>query len=257
MSLLDWQRQFAGHLLADDAVDGRMAIYRRNVRGSLTETVAMAFPVTRHLLGAARFAGLAGRFVLDHPPAEAALWRYGDGFVDFLELNAAPGDPAWTVDLARLELASARAAVAVDMPSVAPQALAQLDHRLLAGLTLTLHPSLAVVASPWDLAAAWRSWREDRPPTPPQPAGEGSAILVARLDGEVVHRPLNPWQSRLLQAWIGGAGLEAAVIAADTDADAVQGELAFLLRHGLCVGFAVEAAPDAGGQPPLMPGERP
>jgi len=125
-------------------------------------------------------------------------------------------------------------------------ALAALDQAQVGGLTLAPHPSLAVVASPWDLALAWRAWREERPSPAPEAAAPGSAILVARLDGEVFHRPLLPWQSRLYAAWMAGAALEAAVVAAGTGTGEVEGELTFLLRHGLCVGFAVPPVPILG-----------
>lgn len=232
MSLLDWQRDFAGRLLAGTDPGGRMGIYRRSVTGSLVAVVAEAFPATRHTLGEERFAALARDFVAAQPPAAAALWQYGDGFPDYLAGRMGQDDPPWAVDLAALEWATTRAAVAADAAPIDPAALTAIPVERMGDLRLVLHPAMAVVASPWPLILAWQAWRGEQP-APTLVAGEpGSAILAARIEGRMVHRPLDPVQGPLLTAWAEGAPL----LRAAADAATIQAELAFLLRHGLLIG---------------------
>ena len=229
MSLLDWQISFAGRLRGEAAMSGPLGVYQRNVQVSLAEVLAKAFPATRHALGALRFDPLAAAFVRQRPPAAAALWLYGEGFPDSLD------DPPWASDLARLDLASHRALFAADPPPLDPRDLAAVGADALDGLRLVLHPSLTIVESPWSLALAWRAWREDRAVPPLTPGGDPLAILVARVDNEVVHRPLADRQARLYRGWMAGTGL--AAMAECEGPGPIQEELTFLLRHQLCVGL--------------------
>lgn len=149
--LLEFQREFSAFLQGGAAPPGierapgaahRFDIYRRNYLGNLAGALAGAYPAVQRALGEATFATLARAHATTHPPREADLHRYGDGFA--VALAGAIPEPAWLGDLARLDWAAHEALHAPDAPTLAPQALVAAIE---AGgrIVLIAHPSLRLV----------------------------------------------------------------------------------------------------------------
>ncbi len=150
--LLEFQRDFAAFLMrgapppaAIDRAPGnaaRYGVYRRNFAGNLTGALGGAYPALHRALGDAMFADLVTGFAATNPPAEADLHRYGEGFA--LHVARAIPEPAWLLDLARVDWAASCALHAPDAPAI-------LDAGVLANagalrVVLRPHPSLRLLA---------------------------------------------------------------------------------------------------------------
>ncbi len=233
----DWQP--AAALLRPGIPADRLMVYRNNVLGGLAEVLAAAYPSVARVFGCETFQQAGRGFAALYPPLEPQMWRYGEGFAEFLEAQPAGRVPPWLPDLARLDRAMHEAYFAHDAE--------RLDPGRLAGLTalvdpsrvrFALHPSVRLISSDWPVYSLWRAAREGGPM--PEPERSSEALLVARPGLEVLCRRLEPWQAGFLSVLLHGGTLgEAASRAPAEDAvAAVQDELARLLRGGLITGFA-------------------
>lgn len=162
-------------------VDGRAAgkrfdVYRNNVVVSLSEALAVGFPVICKLVGEPFFTAMAGVFVRAHPPRSPVLTMYGDAFPAFLESFPPVAHLPYLADTARLEYALREAYHAADAAPVAPEQLQ--DPRLLEA-RLTLAPVTRLVVSPFPVHAIWRANTETGAPAA---AGGAQAALVTRPD---------------------------------------------------------------------------
>jgi len=241
-------------------VTARFAVYRNNVVVSLVGVLADTFPVVRQLVGEEFFGAMARAFVREHPPRSPVMQAYGDTFPAWLEAFEPAAALPYLADMARLEFARLRAFHAADAAAIEPAALAAAlaEPQQIASMVLTLHPSLAVVASAHPVVSLWAAHQleaaerdaalaridlgrvTDRTGltdgtdlTDAHPAGETALVLsqdddalvlpVARADGELAQR---------LQA---GQPLAAAL--AGSAAESLVALLALLLRHGAIVGL--------------------
>ena len=131
----------------------RFAVYRNNVTVGLCDALAASFPTVAALVGEDFFYALARDFIRQSPPAGPVLHEYGEGFPAFIAGHAAAGDLPYLPDVARLDWVCLRAYHAADAAPVGIDALAAVPAAALDGLRLSLHPSLALVASDWPVAA--------------------------------------------------------------------------------------------------------
>ncbi len=149
--LLDFQRQFSSFVLqgmpAPPGIDRapgvgmRFDVYRRNVAGNLTGALSGAYPAVYRALGEVMFSRLVSSFASASPPAEADLHRYGEGFARYLA-GEVP-QPAWLLDLARLDWARSCALHAPTAEPLAPEIMAAARAER---LVLRPHPSLRLLA---------------------------------------------------------------------------------------------------------------
>ena len=202
--LADAQSRWAAYLLTGRAGDlgvtpatqPRLALYRANVLGGWTRTLALAHPATREAMGPAAFEAAARDFASAAPPPRPELNTYGDGFAAHLsEIGDAP---PWLGDLAALEWLLHRAYFAEDEHPLDPARLARLDAAAMSRLTLkpqralrlfqSTHPVVAlhahfvagapkVLAPGGEIALLWRQGPEVRF----RAMGAGEAALVAAL----------------------------------------------------------------------------
>jgi hypothetical protein len=163
----------------------RFAIYRNNVVFGLIEALGARFPVCRRLLGAECFDAAAGLFARKTPPRSPVLHEYGEGFAEFLETFPPFAEFDYLGDMARFEAALGRASYAADGTPLAPALLANLTPDELARCTLTLHPSLEIIASRRPVLSIWRAHQGDEPPEiATLERGEDALILRPDLDVE-------------------------------------------------------------------------
>ncbi len=239
--LLEFQRDFAAFLMrgapppvAIDRAPGnaaRYGVYRRNFAGNLTGALGGAYPALHRVLGDAMFADLVIGFAATNPPAEADLHRYGEGFA--LHVSRTAPEPAWLLDLARVDWAATCALHAPDAPAIGPD---MLDTGLLANagarrLVLRPHPSLRLLALghrvralrgallAGDDAAALDASREV------SADGENLGVLRGTEGMTVLDLPTASF--RLATCLAGGVAV-AEVMAGATDAEA----LGLFLYHG-------------------------
>ncbi|HTO80318.1 MAG TPA: DNA-binding domain-containing protein, partial [Methylocystis sp.] len=171
--------------------ESRFAIHRNNVVFGLIEALGARFPVCRRLLGAECFDATAALFARQEPPRCAVLHEYGEGFAEFLEAFPAFAEFDYLGDMARFEAAMGRAYHAADATPLAPAFLANLKPEELSRSTLTLHPSLEIIASRRPVLSIWRAHQGDGPPQIGSlEGGEEALILRPDLDVETHLLPL-------------------------------------------------------------------
>ncbi len=149
---------------------GRLAIYRRFVRGHVRSAVAANFGLTRAATAPAAWDALVDRYVDAHP---AHHWRLDD---------AAAAFPAWLADVAALD-APRRALAELEWT------LAEVRHdptpwpAVPAG-GWALNPTLAILQSPFALVP-WAIALGRGEPAPPPPAAESLVLACRRPADEV------------------------------------------------------------------------
>ena len=209
-----------------DEVARRFAVYRNNVRHSLTRALAARFPVVEALVGAEFFAALARLFQDAAPPTSPVLHEWGDGLPGFLDRFPPVAHLPWLGDVTRLELARGRAFHAADAAPVPAGALAVAQPE---ALRLILHPSVELFATPHPAVAIWQA-HQPGAPRAPLPPGPEHALIGRRPDHAVIVERIGPGTHSVLARLADGAPLGLA--AADT---CPTEALTLLLRHGLIV----------------------
>lgn len=196
LELGQWQRETAAVLLRDG--DDDFAVYRNNVRGGLVETLATAFPVTRRIVGAAAFAGVADAFVCAAPPRVPHLSAYGAGLADFIAGHEIGGQLPYLSDVARLEWARAESYFAADAPSMDPARLAALSPEGMAAAVLALHPAARLVPSRYPIHRIWEVNQLDNVPGVDMSVAE--TVLVTRPGMAIAMRKICAADAALVQA---------------------------------------------------------
>ena len=212
------------------SVERRFAVYRNTVVVGLVDALAARFPITERLLGEAFFRAMAREFALAHPPRSRLLFEYGEDLPDFLSAFPPARGVPFAAHVARLEDAISRAAHAADADAVGIEALA--DAGVPDGLTLSLHPSLAVVRSRFPIVTLHEkeTTGADGPPLD-MGAAEDALVMRPRLDVQV--RRLPPGGAAFVRALARGLTLaEAAGAGASADGFDLPANLAGLFAAG-------------------------
>ena len=198
--------------------------------------VAARFPVVRRLLGEDRFFESVRRFIAAEPPRSPLLLEYGDAFPEFLRRL---GDDriGCIADVADLEVARGKAYHAADAAPLPPQAFAAIPAERLAGVRLTLHPSVSLLQSRFPIVSVWHANQE---------AGD-VALLQSRPEAALIARPmlevevwkLPPGGFAFLTALSRGATMaEAAEAAMDAAPDFdLAVNLAVMIKARIVTGF--------------------
>jgi hypothetical protein len=219
----------------------RFAVYRNNVVHSLVAVLTDTFPVVCQLVGAEFFGAMARLYLVEHPPASPLMHRYGAGLpawiADFEPATALP----YLSDVARLEWARLCAFHAADAAAIEVQALVGLMQapERLAGTSVALHPTLAIVRSPHPIVSLWSAHQHDDDARDEQLSAlrrdSAEAALVFRdPSDDALVLELSDADAQLIAAIAAGASLAAAQHT-HPQADLVQ-VLTLLLRHGLITG---------------------
>jgi len=226
-TLADLQSQMAGAILSAGvpgpaairsdgiAAEERLAIYRGNTLGSLTDALADAFPVVCQLVGEQFFAAAVRVFVCARPPATPCLAEYGSAFPAFLEeFEPARGLP-YLPDAARLDWAVHRAFHARDAAPLDPARIAVLDASLHGRLQLALHPACHIFVSRFPVDRIWRAHHGDGDLTAIDLAQDASCrLLVDRREGAIRLLTLGDGEHALLETLGTGRPLGEALAAA-------------------------------------------
>lgn len=170
----------------------RYAVYRNNVRLSLSEALADTFPVTQAMVGEEFFRAMAHSFVCAEPPKSPLLVLYGEHFPDFIQGFAPAAGLPYLADLARLEMRYVKAYHAADAAPLALSELASLlgDESALPGVHFTLHPSLQLIRSRYAVVSLWAAHQDAAPAgrlgSIDVESGEAAILIRQGLDVEVI-----------------------------------------------------------------------
>lgn len=249
------QDNFAGALLdADRPVPGcvtsytarapqkRFAVYRNNVVAGLIAALRTQFPVSERIVDDEFFADAARVYIETQPPRSPILVAYGYGFPDFIAGFAPAAEIDYLADVARLEVARTRAYHAADAVPLDLARWQAIDPQALAGVRVTLHPSVEILRSPHPIVTIWA-----------MNSGEAELAAIDDWAGEdaVIARPQLDVTVRKLPA--GGAAFLAALATGATLGDAAQTaatdhpdfDLAANLAGLIGAGLATELSPPA------------
>lgn len=182
-----------------DAVLARFAVYRGNVVGACTKSLAGAYPIVAKIVGESFFEGLARDYLRRFPSASGDLNKFGAQLAEFVAHFRHTQDLPYLPDVARMEWLVHRAYYAAD--EARPGVL--------------LAPACALIASPWPLARIWEVHQVDF-------EGEFSVdfdvgpgrILIYRPRFRVLVGPLSAGAYRFLERCGAGATITAALDAA-------------------------------------------
>jgi Putative DNA-binding domain len=158
----------------------RFSVYRNNVASSLTRALEAAFPTVRKLVGDEFFAAMAVVFLRAHPPTSRMLMLYGAEFPEFLQGFPPASHLGYLPDVARLDQAMRESYHAADSRALDQAGLQRLIGADLAGLRLTLAPSLRLVRSTWPIVSIWAA-NHDGGPTP-RAGAEDALVLRPEFD---------------------------------------------------------------------------
>jgi len=215
----------------------RFNVYRNNFYASLINVLAGRYPVVQRLVGEEFFRAMAKVYVEQEPPRSAMILAYGGGFPDFLAGFPPVSDVPYLPDIARLEWARHTAYHAADATPLTAEDFAGVPGEQVAALTLTLHPSLTVVPSPYPIVSIWETNTFDEEVRPVSP--EAQDAMIARPEMTVEVRTLPPGAAAFIMALESGDMLgEAAgqATAADEGFD-LAGNIAGLIDAGVIIGY--------------------
>ena len=145
-------------------------------------------------------------------------------------------------DVADLEVARGKAYHAADAAPLPPQAFAAIPAERLAGLRLTLHPSVSLLQSRFPIVSVWHADQELDDATLRQSRPEAALIARPMLEVEVWNLP--PGGFAFLTALSRGATMaEAAEAAMDAAPDFdLAVNLAVLIHANIVIGFLGDEA---------------
>ena len=182
------------------AAEERLAIYANMYEARLLEALRADFSQVETYLGSAQFETAAMAYIRRHPPRHYSVSALGANFSRFLA-HIGTGVAA---DLAALAWARWEAWVAVDVPPVSVQQLAQ--HASPPEACLKFAPTLRIVRARCDVAAHWRAAAEGTT-IATTAAHAVTTVAVWRSKHEVCHTTLSPDEAQALRWARAGAPL--------------------------------------------------
>ena len=239
------ETQLRGLLDARSAQTARgLAAYQTNGHALAERSLLAAYPVIAALIGGDNFALLARDLWHRHPPQSGDLAQWGEALPGFLQINKQLADAPYLSDVARAEWALHRAAGAADAEPDLPS-FARLGQEDPQGLTLTLAPGTAVIASPFPVASLITAHLFETPSLADAAQrlrdDQGEHALVWRQGLRPRIAGMEAAAAQLVQALLAGADLPQALETAcdNADPDAVFEFSAWLtaaVTDGLVIG---------------------
>ena len=204
-------------LVAGDGIDprARVRIYRNHAIVTLTDALKATYPVVCRLVGDGFFAYAAHEFMREHMPEKPSLAEYGGTLPDFLTQFPACRDLAYLADVARLEWAINQALHAEDATAIARSDLSGISAADAPRLSFTLHPSIRLLESRWQIERIWRANQADgNPDLAIDPDSGGVRLQIHRRGDRVTLKSLTDCEFAFLRALASGESIADAADAA-------------------------------------------
>jgi hypothetical protein len=163
----------------------RIGVYRNNLREGFIKTLALEFPVVERLVGEAFFRQTAREFQLRHPSRSGDLADVGERFPDFLREHFGTGEYAYLPDVADLEWALQKVAIAPDRERLSASQLAAIDPSRYEDLVFEPHPATRLVESRYPIVRIWQSNQAGAAEEVIDLDAGGDRVLVRRRDEEL------------------------------------------------------------------------
>lgn len=217
-----------------------IAVYRNNVRASLSTALAEKFPVIEQLVGEDFFKFTAREYFNTAPPTSPIIANYGNQLPKFLEQFEPAKKLPYLPDMARLEIAWLHAYRARDVDPLEPETILAAGDP--AGLRLHFHPSFQLLTSAFPIASIWRRHQADKDPAGVLPK-TGEYIIIARPQRTVLVEILPQSTHRAITDLIKGATVAQSFEAAAQHDPAFDPQAVFqaLFRNGAIIGVDTPA----------------
>lgn len=179
--LADWQQRFVDAMQRPGEADADLGqlngldVYRNNIRTSLIAALGEAYPHTRQLLGERFFDTMANDHVLESPPTDPRLNRYGRDLAERLDTLPSLENYRFVGDICRLECARLEVSRAAETPALTPEQLAELDLESLHASPL---PASRHVHCRHDVGALWHSLEQGSPTASLGHGGPGDWLIL-------------------------------------------------------------------------------
>ncbi len=167
-----------------DKTAAALAVYRNNIRSSLSKALTDKFPVVAQLVGEEFFKFAAAEYFNTAPPSSPMIADYGDRFPEFLDAFEPARSVPYLADMAQLEIAWLEAYRAADAEPLDTQAILAAGDGDPSDLVFTLHPSLRLFKSSFAVGSIWRRHQSDAASEDIN-ASAGECILIIRPEREV------------------------------------------------------------------------
>ena len=214
--------------------EGRLQIYRNNVRANCLVTMQATFPIVERLGGSEWFAQSVQRYQRVAPSVCGDLQFVGAAYPQFLHEVMGLTEFAYFADVARLEWAYQEVLTAASTSSFSPEALGSIDASDHERIVFVPHAALRLVESPYPLLRIWNSNQIGVDAGDPIHLNAGGdAVLLMRREDYVELRQLRHPLASLLRQFI--AGVPLAVAAENAAADCEHFDLTHELSELLAM----------------------
>ncbi len=244
LTLPELQRRFLGGVLDGDAESAaallragtpaaaeRIGIYANNAAGNFQDSLALAFPVVRRLVGADYFVQCVTQYHRAQPSRSGDLHHTGAGFPDFMAALHADGPYGYLGDVARLEWLYEDCLIAADHGPLDLARLAAVPATAYEGLHFVLHPAVRLFESDYPALAIWQANRDaTAEPGFIDLQRGGERVLLTRTGGRIEFTALAAGDAAFFRELFAGANLQGALAAAATDPGC---DAAAVLRRGV------------------------
>lgn len=202
MSLLSFQRDMRAWLVQEDvAAAGRigatampgLGVYLNTYRAQLVACLEGSFARTRAWIGDEAFLHAAAHHIDRVPPSSWTLDAYAHDFP--MTLAALYPDDPEIEEIARIERALEEMFVAADCPTVAIDALHDIDWD---GVVLHILPTIELIDLRTNASAIWSALAADEPPPPADRLVVFDIALVWRQDGRCRIRMIDQMELQAL-----------------------------------------------------------
>ena len=193
------------------------AVYRNTVLQGCVDALLALYPAVHRLTGTPWLAAAALAYARRHPPTQASLHRYGEGFAAFMNELLQDDALPWLPEVAHIDRLWQDCHAAADAPVLSPQefvtrmqaahcaadrscAHAQDDAAEAAMNALRLHPAARWRwCGQWPAYELWHAAREALPDPNPS-CWQGQGVLLTRPGGTVLCCALSQEACRFLDA---------------------------------------------------------
>lgn len=212
----------------------RFNVYRNNVTVGLVNALTETFPAVQRLVGEPFFEAMARVYVQLEPPNSPLLFRYGEGFADFLEHFEPAQDLVYLPDVARLERAWLDAYHAADQSVLEPEALSAVAPEDLPNQRFEVHPAARIIRSRFAAISIFSANRSGETIPQIDPATPEDGLITRReIDVEIRHLP--PGAATFFSALIDGQplGQAAETAASETEDFDLAAAIGAMLEAGV------------------------
>lgn len=181
-----------GGLLAAGAIPRttQVSVYQNNARETFRKALLATYPVLAKLVGDSCFAGLAARYVREHPSTDGDLQHFGDEFPGFLDGIYSTTNYRYLPDVASLELACEQVLLEPESDPVDPRTLSGMSAGALPRMRMIPAPATRLHASNYPTLDIWRMNTCADDGSTLSVNSRPSRVLVMRKGGDAVLQEL-------------------------------------------------------------------